>query len=179
MAAHPRGGDVDAEPTPGDDPQGSTADDLGEADRRYRLAFDRGLRLLALREHTVRELTDKLTARGVDAATAALVVDDLRGRGLQSDARFAEAFVHSRVSRGQGPVRIRQELARRGVDTGAADEAIAAAAPQWRALAADARRRKFGDAAPEDRAAWQRQARFLTQRGFPSDVVYRVLGDDD
>jgi len=155
---------------------GPAADLLGEEDRRYRAAFDRALRLLGQREHSVRELTAKLTAKGVDAATAGLVVDDLRGRGLQSDARFAEAFVHSRLGRGQGPLRIRQELASRGIDTADIEACLERSGDEWRALAAEARRRKFGDRAPTSRDDWNRQARFLSQKGYPSDVVMGVLG---
>jgi regulatory protein len=160
----------------GSDPVDSDA--LGEEDRRYRLAFDRAVRLLAQREHSVRELTTKLTGKGVDAATAGLVVDDLRGRGLQSDSRFTEAFVHSRMSRGQGPVRIRQELSQRGIDSDVADAALAGGTDGWLELAVTARRKKFGDDLPVSRADWARQARFLTSRGFPAQLVYRVLGSD-
>lgn len=156
------------------DGEGAGAGLLDEEDRRYRSAFERALRLLGQREHSARELAGKLTAKGVDAATARLVVDDLRGRGLQSDARFTEAFVHSRIGRGQGPVRIRQELAQRGID---ADLAADALDEDWVSLAAAARVRKFGEPSPAGRDEWQRQARFLAQRGFPSDVVVRVLGD--
>jgi regulatory protein len=150
---------------------------LGEEDRRYRAAFDRALRLLGQREHSVRELTAKLTAKGVDAATAGLVVDDLRGRDLQSDARFTEAFVHSRLGRGQGPLRIRQELASRGIDDAEIEAWLDRPAEEWRALAAEAQERKFGGRAPASRDDWNRQARFLSQKGFPSDVVMGVLGD--
>lgn len=167
---------MDADQALEDDGPGREPDLLDDEDRRYRAAFDRALRLLGQREHSARELTGKLTAKGVDAATAGLVVDDLRGRGLQSDARFAEAFVHSRVGRGQGPVRIRQELAQRGIDAALATDALD---EDWAALAVAARQRKFGDAPPVDRDAWQRQARFLAQRGFPSDVVVRAIGEPD
>jgi regulatory protein len=152
---------------------------LGEEDRRYRLALDRALRLLGQREHSVRELTAKLTGKGIDAATAGLVVDDLRGRGLQSDARFTEAFVHSRVGRGQGPIRIRQELGQRGIGDDLADELLTRTGDYWLELAQRTRIKKFGDAAPADRHAWNRQARYLARRGFPSDLIYRVLGNAD
>lgn len=150
----------------------------GEEDRRYRAAFDRALRLLGQREHSVRELTTKLTAKGVDRVTAGLVVDDLRGRGLQSDARFTESYVHSRLGRGYGPMRIRQELAERGIDDDLADEQLTRPTQEWLSLAAEVRARKFGEQGPDDRDAWNRQARFLARRGFPSDVIYRVLGRD-
>lgn len=166
-----------SEPEKTETPEQASRDLLGEEDRRYRAAFDRALRLLGQREHSVRELSAKLTAKGVDAATAGLVVDDLRGRGLQSDERFAEAFVHSRTGRGQGPLRIRQELASRGIDDAEIEACLDRSAEEWRALAAAARLRKFGDRAPATRDDWNRQARFLSQKGFPSNIVMSVLGD--
>jgi regulatory protein len=147
-----------------------------EQDARYRHALDRAVRLLAQREHSVRELTAKLCGKGIDAALAALVVDDLRGRGLQSDARFAEAFVHSRISKAQGPLLIREELRQRGVDDSLVDEALHPCREQWLILARAVRDRKFGDDLPHDRKEWARQARFLARRGFSTDAIYRVLG---
>lgn len=150
--------------------------DLGlDDDGGYRAAFDRALRLLGQREHSQRELKDKLARKGVDRHMAELVVDDLRGRGLQSDARFAESLVRSRVDRGHGPMRIRQDLAQRGIDEAVVDAVMTESAGHWLELAITARSRKFGEALPADRDAWNRQARFLAQRGFPSDLIYRVL----
>jgi regulatory protein len=144
-------------------------------DPRYRRAFDRAVRLLAQREHSVQELTEKLRGKGVDAALADLVVDDLRGRGMQSDARFAEAFVHSRIGRAQGPIRIREELRQRGIEDALAEEMLTESGEYWLELAEATRVKKFGEAPPADRNDWSRQARFLARRGFPSDLVYRVL----
>lgn len=154
----------------------ATADGVESEGRAYRAAFEQALRYLGQREYSVQELVTRLKGKGVDPATAALVVDDLRGRGLQSDARFAEAFVHSRINRGQGPIRIRQELSQRGIDDDVADEVLTQSAEYWLDLAREARVKKFGDDAPDGRDDWNRQARFLARRGFPSDLVYRVLG---
>ncbi|MFU8817808.1 MAG: RecX family transcriptional regulator, partial [Pseudomonadales bacterium] len=110
--------------------------DAAPEDTDYRRAFDRGVRMLAQREHSVQELTTKLRSKGVPAAVAALVVDDLRGRGLQSDERFAEAFVHSRVGRAQGPIRIREELRQRGIGDDVADEVLTQSVEYWLELAA-------------------------------------------
>ena len=162
--------------SPSSDP---AAEALGDADRRYRAALDKAMRYLAAREHTTRELVSKLRAKGVDEASAQLVVDDLRGRGLQSDQRFVESFVRSRLGRGQGPLRIRQELRQRGVDDDLASEALDLAEGDWQQHAAEAKRRRFGADAPADRDDWNRQARFLSARGVPADLVYRVLGRND
>lgn len=161
--------------------QGAPAEEQGTAldpgDQVYRWTFDRAVRLLAQREHSLRELREKLARKGADEAIAARVVEDLRERGLQSDERFAESFVHSRLNRGHGPIRIRQELSQRGIPDELADALLTRSRECWLALAAEARGRKFGGEAPVERNAWNRQARFLARRGFPSDLIYRVLGD--
>jgi regulatory protein len=109
------------------------------------------------------------------------VVDDLRGRGLQSDARFAEAL---RAQPGQSrprPGPYPPGAGQRGIDDDGgrrgADQPAAHWLDAWPARYPDDR--KFGDAPPADRDDWNRQARFLAQRGFPSDLIYRVLGNAD
>ena len=70
----------------------------------------RALGLLVRREHSRRELTRKLTARGVERDDAVAAVDKLEAAGWQDDSRFAESLVRSRATNGYGPVRIRAEL---------------------------------------------------------------------
>jgi len=134
---------------------------------------------LARREHSREELEQKLAKAGFDAGIAAEAVDRLAAADLQSDERFAEAFVHARVRRGKGPVRIRSELNERGVAGSIAGEALAAADTDWRALAIDARRRKFGDATPKDFADKARQMRFLQYRGFETEQIQAAVSGDD
>ena len=130
--------------------------------------------LLSRREHTRRQLADKLRSRGYDEAEIDEAIARLADEGLQSDARFAEAYVHQRRERGYGPLRIRRELAERGVDDGL----IAAAMDggfDWDASMQEQRRRKFGEALPEDYRERMRQARFLQNRGFSADAVMRLF----
>ena len=131
--------------------------------------------LLARREHSALELRRKLVSRGygddeIDAALAGLQ----RNR-LQSDARFAEAYVHSRVEAGMGPLRIRHELRERGVDESLIESALAPLAAEWDRLLAQQRERKYGAAIPDDYAARMKQARFLQNRGFSADSVMRLF----
>ncbi len=129
----------------------------------------RAMDLLARREHSRRELRNKLLAKSDAAATVESVLDTLETEGLLSDQRFAEAFVRSRVGRGHGPVRIRQELRQRGVADGLAAEAMAAEGCDWFALAADVVRRKFGSEPAGDRRELARRLRFLQYRGFTAE----------
>ena len=136
------------------------------------------VRLLARREHSRMELAQKLGARGVPAALLDEVLESLAARRLQSDERYAESLVTSRTGRGQGPVRIRRELAQRGVAAPLIDAALGAAAADWFDLARQARRRRFGDDPPDGWNERVRQSRFLEYRGFSSEQIRFALGGD-
>jgi regulatory protein len=116
-----------------------------------------------------------LVGKGYDAVVVAEVVEDLRDERLINDVRFGESLVRMLTNRGQGPRRVRQALAEAGMD----EEAIAAAlgtAPDWKQLAADIRRRKFGASLPNDWPGRARQMRFLQYRGFSTDQIASALG---
>jgi regulatory protein len=95
----------------------------------------RALGLLVRREHSRRELTRKLTARGIDRDAAIAAVDKLEAAGWQDDGRFAESLVRSRASTGYGPLRIRAELGMHALDRDAIAHAMETAEVDWDALA--------------------------------------------
>jgi regulatory protein len=133
--------------------------------------------LLARREHSRRELGDKLAARSFDPDVIREVLDDLEREGLLSAGRYAETFVAARYARGQGPLRIRRELAERGVEPPAGwldDERY-----DWNRLARDVRRKRFGEALPSEYREKAKQARFLEYRGFAQEQIRRALEFDD
>lgn len=127
--------------------------------------FQKACALLARREHSARELNDKLIRHASPARVAALI-ERLIDRGLQSDERFAEQLCRTRVNAGRGPQRIRADLRRAAVADALIASAMDAYRHQWRELAETARSKKFGAEAPQDYPTWARQARFLVQRGF-------------
>jgi regulatory protein len=135
------------------------------------------LRRLARREHSRVELVRKLRD---DFATETVlierVLDQLVAEGLQSDARFTEALVASRIRRGQGPQRIRRELVERGIDTALVEHALMAADVDWCALALTVSTQKFGRKSAQDWPERARRARFLQYRGFGADEIQAVLG---
>ena len=137
---------------------------------------DAALRLLARREYSRAELEGRLAEKGYASAAVSACLDALADEGLQSDARFAESFLRSRILRGQGPRRIRQELAQRGIDRDLIRTAFVEAGPgvDWFALACDTLARRFsgpGDS-PRERA---RRERFLAGRGFDFEQVRHAL----
>ncbi len=142
----------------------------------------RALGLLTRREHSSRELTRKLTARGIEADAAKATVERLAEAGWQDDTRFAEALVRSRASAGHGPIRVRAELGTHGLDREAVAAAMDAYDGDWSANARDLARRRFGTGMHEDRALQRKAADFLIRRGFTADQVRaatRFDPDDD
>lgn len=133
------------------------------------------LRRLARREHSRAELTRKLSADFAVEEPVAQVLDELAATGAQSDARVAEALVASGVRRGHGPLRIRRELAERGIDADLVQHALTASAVDWPAVAAQVCARKFGDGPAPDWPERARRARFLQYRGFGADAIEAVL----
>ena len=73
------------------------------------------MNFLARREHSVQELRKKLTRRFAEESMVDEQILRLTSEGLQSNARFAESYARQRISRGYGPVRLREGLRERGV----------------------------------------------------------------
>jgi regulatory protein len=146
-----------------------------EAARDAPSARAAALGLLARRDYFSAELCRKLLERGFEAQAAAEALEALAAERLLDDARTAERFVAYRAGRGQGPLRIALELRAHGAAAELIDPAIASG-PDWRALAREVRRRRFGGAAPADWGERARQARFLQYRGFSSDDIRAATG---
>lgn len=130
------------------------------------------VRLLASREHSRQELTQKLRQRcDCNSNELAQLLDKLQEMGYLDDARYAGAFVRSSVARGRGPQRIGYELREHGVSDAIAAQALAEADVDWGTLAFDQRIKKFGSQIPADYKERARQSRFLAGRGFYTDSI--------
>ena len=136
------------------------------------------LALLARREYASGELTAALVRKGYSLPVVKEVVATMAGEHLVDDARYAESLVRMLVGRGLGPLRIRAQLREAGIG----DEQITAVleeGPDWFALAAEVRHRKFGAEVPKQWPVRAKQMRFLQYRGFSGDHVSHALGHND
>lgn len=137
----------------------------------------RALAWLTQREHSRAELAQKLARLGAAAEEIAPLLAELAERDLQSDSRFADAWVMARVRRGYGPAVIRQELQARGIEAELVAAALQALETEWPGLARAALVKKFGrqvvDKDPKERA---RRWRFLRYRGFDGAALRQALG---
>lgn len=131
----------------------------------------RALGLLTRREHSRKELTRKLAARGVEHEDAQAAVAKLAEAGWQDDGRFAESLLRSRAGSGYGPLHIRAELGMHGLDRDAVEAAMASFEGDWDEVARDLVRRRFGEAGPRDLTQRRKAAELLMRRGFDSGRI--------
>jgi len=130
----------------------------------------RALGLLVRREHSRKELTRKLVARGVDTDAAMAAVDKLHSAGWQDDTRFAETLVRSRAASGYGPLHIRAELATHGLGREAIATALDGFEGDWNENARDLVRRRYGSVA-DDCALRHKAIDLLMRRGFDASSI--------
>ena len=102
------------------------------------------------------------------------ILDQLEEANYLSNARYAESFVRSRIIKGQGENKIRQQLLQRGVSLSLANEAISEAEVNWWDLAEQQRIKRFGEGYPSTLKDTLKQIRFLTMRGFPANIVREI-----
>ena len=132
---------------------------------------------LARRDYASEDLRLKLIEKGYDVSVVLPLLEALRDEKLLDDRRYLENFVAYHAARGQGPLRIRLELRRHGLQ-GTLVEEYLDTFPDWIAQLEKVRVKKFGAQLPENYADRQLQARFLGYRGFTSAQIRMALGFD-
>ena len=143
-------------------------------EKDYQRARLSAMNMLARREQSRKELENKL-GNCFEADVINRVLDDLKSEGLQSDQRFLESFVSSRINRGQGPLKISYELRNKGIAMEAIADQLEPYAENWLEIAKDVLERKFGEEPPADYKERQKRQRFIASRGFPNDVCYKLF----
>ena len=150
----------------------SRADEKKKRDERS--AYDRGLSMLARREHSQRELRARLRHGGYDEAEAGEAIRRLGEQKYQDDNRFGEMILRARVAQGYGPARVRAELRSHGLAEAAIGALLESAGADWNALALAQLRKKYGNRPPADHSERGKRAAFLLRRGFSAATVRLV-----
>jgi regulatory protein len=141
-------------------------------------AYNKALGLLSRREHSRRELRQKLDRNGYAGDEAAAALDRLGEQHYQDDDRFAEVLIRNRSAQGYGPMRLRAELKTHGLPDARIRSLLDAAEIDWADSAAIQLRRRYGSAGTSDPAERARRAQFLLRRGFPAATVRDVTHAD-
>ena len=70
---------------------------------------------LSIREHSKLELQNKLSQKGYDLDNIRDCIDEFSSKDIQSDIRFTEEFIRSKLKKNKGPRLISSELVSRGI----------------------------------------------------------------
>jgi len=145
---------------------------LSEAPSENKLIRKKAMDYLSRREHSRYELYHKLSRHNFEKALINKQLEKLIDENLLSDQRFVEAFVHSRMRSGKGPVKITAELLERGVDeqliynsTDEVDES------EWLEIAKTVLEKKLGNNQQLDYDNQLKLMKFLSNRGFTMDQI--------
>lgn len=140
-------------------------------------AFDCAMRLLTRREHSAHELADKLAQRGYGPEEISEVIAKCQRLGFQSDARFVESLCHTRIRQGCGPLKISQELQAKRIERELIDTALEREQENWVTYALAVWHKKFKHQDDIPYSELQKRQRFLLYRGFPTDVIAKVIAE--
>jgi len=131
--------------------------------------------LLSRREHSKKELLDKLSRKFSNKHDIQIQIDQLEQEGLQSEERFVELFIRSKKSQGKGPKYIKQELRLRGISEYLVASYIYDNDDEWEELARTVYEKKYGLSPPENPSEKSKRIRFMVSRGFAADLAFKLF----
>lgn len=131
--------------------------------------------LLSRREHSTKELTQKLLLKKFELDEIISVVEYLIEEDYLSHERFAESVFRSRVDKGYGWLYIENELTHKGISSSLIYQLMNNQQIDWYLQAELAYNKRFGTTAIIDQKDKAKRARFLQSRGFSSDEISSIL----
>ena len=141
----------------------------------------RALNLLARREHSYRELYQKLIRAESDPQEINDVLADLVTNHSLSDERFAQSYLRVRAEKGFGPERIRAELLQRGVSIDLVEACLQTEKKLWVKRGKKLKQKKFTvteEANQLDAKTRAKQMRFFYSRGFSAEQIQQIFEQD-
>ena len=146
----------------------------------YSAVKDRCYLLLSGRDHSAGELCTKLVQKGFKREMINRVVDEFAEKGLLNDREFARKFATDKAElRGWGPVKIKNELIKKGVSKSAAIEAIKSVEENLDQtqicvdLALKRNRHFLREEDPHKRK--QKIYRYLAGKGYRSEAITKAI----
>ena len=149
-------------------------------------ALEKAAGYLDLKALAAGELASKLKKDGYPESDVSAAIAELEERGYISDEDYSAAYARRAMSSGKGSLRIRRELAQKGVEKAVAEQAVRAELEEAETSEAErameeARRALKGRSLeglerPEREKLLARAGRKLASLGYETSVIYEVLG---
>lgn len=135
----------------------------------------KGIDLLSRREHSVKELQQKLLQRDFLIEEITPVLDYLLKKDYLSDQRFTESVFRLRINKGFGKRYIENELSQKGVSAGQVNLISESQDIDWYVQAETVYTKKYAMKEIVDQKDKAKRIRFLQYRGFSSDEIMTVV----
>lgn len=143
----------------------------------YRNIYNKALDIISRREHSSKEVRDKLARKFNSDDLIESAIENLITNNLINDNRFAEMYVLSRKKKGFGPKRIAYELSSKGVKDSLSNEAIINEGG-WLESAQNVFAKKFKEGPSSDFKESMKQKTFMQNRGFSFKEIDSVMQQD-
>ena len=142
-------------------------------------AYVDGLKMLARRELSEKQVRERLARKGHEREAIDEAIARLREERALDDARVAEAIARTETSiRRRGKLRVQMQIQRAGIDKAVAKRAVDGvfgAIDDEALIEASLNKRLRGRDTIADDREFQRLYRYLAGQGFESDPIMRVL----
>ena len=143
-------------------------------DEIFSLIYNKALDIISRREHSEKEIREKLYKKFNDNKVSELVITSLIEKGLVNDHRFAEMYIVARKRKGFGPKKIAYELLAKGVSDDISSQALNEEGG-WRIAALNAFNKKYKNGIADNFKEMNKQKIFLQNRGFTFEEIDSVF----
>lgn len=130
---------------------------------------------LCMREHSIKEITDKLTRKDYQKDSIEVIIQECLKDNYLNDQRFAEIYWRSRARKGFGPNKITMELKQKGI----ASELIQSTSIQqelnFDEIIKIVYKKKFRGRKIHDFKDMSKRQNYLYQRGFGVDLIKMII----
>jgi regulatory protein len=143
-------------------------------DEIFSLIYNKALDIISRREHSEKEIREKLYKKFNDHKVSELAITSLIDKGLVNDHRFAEMYIVARKRKGFGPKKIAYELLAKGVSDDISSQALNEEGG-WRIAALNAFNKKYKNGIADNFKEMNKQKIFLQNRGFTFEEIDSVF----
>ena len=132
---------------------------------------------LCMREHSVKELHEKLTRKEYKQESIEVVIKECLDSNYLNEQRFAEIYWRSRARKGFGPNKISQELKFKGISSSMADRTMNQEELDFDEVVKRVYEKRFKGKAIDDFKDKAKRQNYLYQRGFGMELIRLVISN--
>ena len=127
-------------------------------------------RYLKTREHSKKELVDKLSKKNYNLEEILACIEDYSNQNLQSDKRYTEDYIRVKFNAGKGPNFIENFLKYQQIPKDLINDALSQyTQSDWVDRAIISLKKKFKNNVKDE--SRDKLKSFLSYRGFPYDII--------